>query len=576
MMSDALCLQDCIKENSASFMQIEREPSGKSSVEIQALLKKSLPSLIQLLIKEEKLKNTANQVDGLIIGTGEADFTKGNTRYTLHIEDRTFQLVDVPGIEGDESRYMHHVKDAIAEAHLVVYVNGTNKKPETATAEKIRSYLEYGTQVYPLVNVRGYADAYEFEEDRQNLAEQGDAGKALIQTVSVLGAVLGPDVLLPGNCVQGLLAFSALAYDDATQNTTIHPSRNHNLAAQQKNYIKLFPTRKEMLEFSQINAVARVIKNKVSTFREDIVESNKGKVRESLCQYLQVLDEQLTNHRKFLKKTEPEFEKCRVAFRNAIDAFERRIVNSRRNRWNTLFNELMDKSDDIVEEDFGDGDEITRRISQTFKSRRARAEQQMLEDTEISVKALQEQLLQAVTRLLEDIKHVEFEQRISLDRKGELDFGNDIELDQGLGLGDFGSMAFKIGSYALTGGTIGSAFPVIGTAIGAVVGAVVGVIMTVLSLFTSKSSRIRKAQGKVRDKLEDVRKKALNGIADETRKLVSSIENELHGSLLQKVNDTQAALKRPAPIFEEQIARITKLKDQLESMPYGTIQTVQC
>lgn len=570
-MSDTLYLQDDRAENRATSGQAKRG----STVNIQELLKTCLPRLTQSIIKTERLKNTAKRVDGLIIGTGEEDFTKGNTRYTLHIDDKTFQLVDVPGIEGNESHYVHMVKEAIAEAHMVVYVNGTNKKPETATAEKIKSYLEYGTQVYPLVNVRGFADSYEFEEDRQDLAQHSGAREALKQTVGVLTPVLGSDVLLPGDCVQGLLAFAALAYDDTTQSTTIHPSRAHNLATFQKNYFKHFATRQEMLEFSQVNAIARLIKSKVATFLEDIVESNKGKVRESLNHYLLVLEEQLASHQTFLKKTEPEFEKCRVAFKNAIDAFERRIVNNRRNRWNTFFNELMDKSDDIVEDDFGDSDAIARRINLEFKSRRAHVEQLMLEDTEEGVKVLQEQMLQAVARLLEDIKHVEFQQRVSFDRSGRLNFDSDIKLGYDLGLGDFSSMAFKIGSYAMTGGTIGSAFPVIGTAIGAIAGALVGVVMTVVGLFTSKSSKIRKAKGKVRDRLEDARDKTLEGIADEACRLVAAIKNELQDSLLLKVNDMHMALQRPVPIFEEQITRITKLKNQLEKMPYGTIQTVQ-
>lgn len=565
-MSDALDLQA-----STTSVRSQRKPS----LNIQELLNKTLPPLVQTVIRNERLKNTLLQVDGLIIGTGEADFTKGNTRYALHIDDKTFHLLDVPGIEGNESRYINQVKEAIAEAHMVVYVNGTNKKPETATAEKIKSYLEYGTQVYPLVNVRGYADAYEFEEDRHDLTQQGGAGEALKQTVGVLQPVLGSDVLLPGNCVQGLLAFCGLAYDDATQSTTIHPSRAHNLAAQQKRYFQHFSSRREMQEFSQIDAIARVIRSKVATFREDIIESNKGKVRESLGQYLQVLNTQLTNHRVFLKKTEPEFDKCRVAFANAIAAFERRIINNRRNRWNDFFNDLMEKSDDIVEDDFGDKEAIARRISQQFKSRRVEVKKLMLQDTEEGVKALQEQMIQAVARLLQDIKHIEFQQHVDFAHGGEFEFGREIALGYDLGLRDFGSMAFKIGSYALSGATVGSAFPVIGTAIGAVAGALVGVVMTVVGFFTSKASKVRKAQGKVRDKLESARDKALDGIDDEVRNLVAAIENELKSSLLQKVNAMHTALQQPIAIFEQQITQITHLKNQLENMPYGTIQTVQ-
>ncbi len=53
----------------------------------------------------------------------------------------------------------------------------------------------------------------------------------------------------------------------------------------------------------------RQLKNKVATFREEIIESNKGKVRETLEQYLQVLEEQLSSHHCFLQKIMPEFEK---------------------------------------------------------------------------------------------------------------------------------------------------------------------------------------------------------------------------------------------------------------------------
>ncbi|MHA7844739.1 DUF1269 domain-containing protein [Serratia sp. D1N4] len=570
-MSDALDLA----EDSAERLADARLSERKSALNLQQLLDQSLSRIIQSVIKTEHLKNTAKRVDGLIIGTGESDFTKGNTHYTLHIDDKVFQLIDVPGIEGNESRYVHLVKEAIAQAHMVVYVNGTNKKPETATAEKIKSYLEYGTQVYPLVNVRGFSEAYEFEEDRLDLAQQGGTGDALSQTIEVLTPILGPEVLLKGHCIQGLLSFSAMAYDDSTQSTTIHPSRDHNLAVSQQEFFDVFPTRQEMRAFSQIDAVAQTIRYKVATFREDIVESNKGKVRETLGQYLQVLEEQLASHRSFLQGTEPGFEKCRVAFSNAIAEFKRRIMNNRRNRWNTFFNELAEASDTIVEDDFGDSDAISQHIQREFKKRRISVEEEMLKDTEKAVDVLQQQMLQAVGRLLEDIKHVEFQQRVSFERSGGIDFGSDMVLGYDLGLGDFGSMAFKIGSYAMTGGTIGSAFPVIGTAIGAIAGALVGVVMTVVGFFTSKSSKIRKAQGKVRDRLENAREKALEGVTDEACKLVAAIDKELQGSLLKKVNDMQNALQQPITIFEAQITRVTRLKNQLEKMPYGTIQTVQ-
>ncbi|MDO8448569.1 MAG: hypothetical protein Q7T10_07155 [Rhodoferax sp.] len=40
-----------------------------------------------------------------------------NTLYTLNYTEKTFQLIDVPGIEGDERKYAHMVREANA-AHL--------------------------------------------------------------------------------------------------------------------------------------------------------------------------------------------------------------------------------------------------------------------------------------------------------------------------------------------------------------------------------------------------------------------------------------------------------------------------
>lgn len=547
----------------------------ESALSIQQLLDQSLSRLIHSIIKFVQLENKVNRVDGLIIGTGEADFTKGNTQYNLHVKDKVFQLIDVPGIEGNESRYVHLVKDAIAKAHMVVYVNGTNKKPETVTAKKIQSYLEYGTKVYPLINVRGFSDHYEFEEDRQSLDQHGGASGALSQTIDVLSAVLGKDVLIKGHCVQGLLAFSALAYDDGSKCSTIVPARNLDLGVAQQEFFDAFPTRQDMRTFSQIDAVARTIRSKVTTFQQDIVESNKGKVREILGQYLQVLQEQLANHKSFMKKTEPEFEKCIVASKNAISEFRRRMANTRRNHVNTLFNELLEASDNIVEEDFGDKDAISRRIQQEYKKRSTKVEKKVRKDIDESVKVLQQQMLQAVSRLMEDIEHVVFQQRATLSGSGSLSFGSDMVLGYDLGLRDFGSLVAKIGSYASTGAAIGASFMGIGAIPGAVIGAVVGAIMFAYGLFTSKASKIRKAQGKVREQLELERDKALDDVAVEVRKLVTSVTKELEGDLLKKINNMQAALLQPISIFEAQITRVTKLKNQLENMPYGTIQAVQ-
>lgn len=541
---------------------------------LDALLNQQLTALHDKLLAHERKKAQARRVDGLIIGTGEADFTKGNTLYPLNYKGKRFQLIDVPGIEGDESKYAHMVREAVAKAHLVLYVNGTNKKPEKATAEKIRSYLRLGTQVCPLVNVRGNADAYEFEEDRESLTAHGGATVALQQTEEVLRSVLGSKVLQPGHCVQGLLAFSSLASDAQTGRTTIDPARDRDLVIQQRNYQKHFASSKAMYEFSQIKSVAKVLHSKLATFREDMVESNKTKVYELLVENISTLQSLHGAHEAFVARSKPEFEKCREAIKGSLERFERLVMNGRRNLWDNLFNSLKEDADYIVERHFGDNDAISSQINRAFKTRQNSLKEKLQEQFELYLNDLGQDLQQAIQRLLEDVARVEFEQLLYDTEALNINYKTP-DLDLGFELGDYGWMAFNIGSYALAGAGIGTAFPVIGNLIGAAAGALVGILVSLLSVFTGKEKRIRKAQGQVQEKIDEACFEAHKALKEERKTLFAPVRKQIDETVLSRVQQLDESLKRPLKIIEQQIALMTRTKEQLESMPYGTIQAVQ-
>jgi hypothetical protein len=534
----------------------------------------SLSALAQSVVDYETEKALCRRVDGHIIGTGKSDFTQGNVTYTLEYEGKTFQLVDVPGIEGDESRFTGLVQAAVAKAHLVFFVNGTNKKPEKATAEKIRSYLRRGSHVCPLVNVRGSADTYEFEEDRESLVHSG-ADVTLKQTETVLASVLGEDSLLPGHCVQGLMGFSSLAFDPHSDSTTIHPSRDSSLVRQQRNYLKYFESTSEMYHFSQVESVANVLRGKLSTFKEDIVESNKSKVRELLDRNIVVLKDTVEAHKSFIADVSLEFEKCRAAIEEAVISFERISLSTRRNNYNELFNKLIEESDRVVEENFGDAPGIKQGIEEAFEQCSGKAESKLEKDLGKSLTALQSQLEQSVTRLLEDVERVKLEQQMRSGHSGNWRFQHSGPMGWNLGLGDFGSFAFQIGSYATTGALIGAPFgPPLGAIIGGAVGAAVGAIMALVNLFMSKAKRIRKSQSEVRKKIEKVQDQKLAEVAKEVAALMTSIRQDVEQSVSLRVDDLEEALHLPVSVLENQISMMCVLKDKIEKMPYGTTQEV--
>jgi hypothetical protein len=561
------------QEASAALKPIQLPPIADTPRPLQRLVNVQLPALVQSILTLEQQRAEAARVDGRIIGTGEADFTKGNTCYKLNYKGKAFQLIDVPGIEGDETKYAHMVKQAVAKAHLVFYVNGTNKKPEKATAEKIRTYLHRGTQVCPIVNVRGNADAYEFEEDRLALMNHGGCSTALEQTTEVLRSVLTEDVLLPGLCVQGLLGFSSLAMTKGK--TTIHLSREHDLVVHQRKYAKYFGATKHMFEFSQLQEVARVLHKKLGTFKEDIVESNKVKVREMLAENIQVLSTLADEHKKFLGKVQPEFDKCREAIEGALQTFERVMAAGRKNLWSSFFNDMEDRANTIVADHFGDNDEIKSRLDKAFKRGQADVADKLNQQMEEHVKVLQDSLAQAMQRLAEDVRRVEFQQRVRVEEHGTKSLYRSAALDMDVGIKGWGAVALNIGSFAMTGATIGSSFPVIGTAIGAVVGAVVGALASLGQYFMGKEKRIRAAQGQAQEKIDEARDRVMSGLAQEQKKIIDPMRQEVTDSVLKQVDTMQASLVRPIQIIERQISLLTNIKQQLEKMPYGTIQAVQ-
>ncbi|AUA57461.1 Uncharacterised protein [Achromobacter spanius] len=534
-----------------------------------AVATQTLPTILAGLREQCARHTLATRVDGQIIGTGKADFTQGNTSYTLQRDGKTFVLVDVPGIEGDELKYTGFIREAVAQAHLVFYVNGTNKKPEQGTAKKIRSYLRYGTQVYPLINVRGNADAYEFDEDRVRLADSN----SLKQTTDVLKNVLPENTLLDGHCVQGLLAFSALAYDMHGR-TSIHPSRDRDLVVQQRNYRKHFGSAASMLAFSGVQDIAQAIDVKRATFKQDIVESNKRKLRELLGQNLHELQEALQQYQAYLDRSAPEFDKCRAAFDKAAASFSRSLKAGTRNLIDGLYNDLTGDAEIIIDDNLGEAKQISDKITRAAKARQASTDMAYQALVKRCIDTLNDSMHDALMRLAQDVQRIEYQEELSLG-KPNIHFGDKLEdIGGGLKTRDYGAFAFKIGSYASTGAAIGSAIPVIGTLIGGAIGAAVGLLLGLLSLFTTRSARVRKAQSAAHKKIEEARAEALAGSVNYTETQLKNIKHTLIVPLQQRIDALHENLAAPIEILSRQIAAMCHLEEKMEHMEHGTIQSV--
>lgn len=220
-------------------------------------------------------KNKSESSDGLIVDANE-DFTKDYHKYNLQINNKDFILVDMPGIEGNESEYKDCIKDALRQAHCVFYVNGNNKKPESLMAEKIKKYLGDWVEVYSIQNVRG--SVVSITKSGEKLVDE--TTKAIGEQIEIVFKEKLGDKYKGNYQVQALLAmcskgnFSAdlECFNDEEKKKLVSFKKSQQTA------LNFFGTAENAFKFSNFNSIVEFVKNKSFDFQNEIIKSNKLKI----------------------------------------------------------------------------------------------------------------------------------------------------------------------------------------------------------------------------------------------------------------------------------------------------------
>lgn len=136
--------------------QKKKLESEHSSLVIKAINIKSDLESAQKTLDENVI--TLNQYsDGGIIGDGRSDFTQSNVVYEFFYNKKRFNIIDVPGIEGNEKDVIEEISKATKKAHCVFYVTPNPTPPQKGddnqgTLEKIKEHLGSQTEVYTIYN----------------------------------------------------------------------------------------------------------------------------------------------------------------------------------------------------------------------------------------------------------------------------------------------------------------------------------------------------------------------------------------------------------------------------------------
>lgn len=478
-----------------------------------------------LELNEQIIK--AYSVDGKIIGTGESDFTKSYVKYELNYKDKPFILIDLPGIEGEESKYEKIIKEALAKAHAIVYINGTNKAPEVGTIEKIKNYLRDNCLVYSIYNVKGKADSYEFEEDRISLGNtHKDSNIVLNETDKKLSKVFDKDYYKKCIMVQGLLSFSSLANINSKISSII-PSRNADLIKAQKSYLECFQDYNSMRKFSQIDDMALIIKDKVDTFEEDIKRSNIKKVLVRVNDILEKLKDKKEKYDKIVADSKKETEDFKKSINDYIESFDNNYRNKLKNLYGKFFNDIRKKIFSEIEtmgRIVGKNDRIRieNKIKESIDNRKITLENEIKKVSDNLINELIDNIKNRLERFKTDLKKIEELHNFDNISDLKIDMSLDIAFSEmdikfkevgeillGIGIGILGIILFQLSLPLLITG---------------IVSLVLDLLLNIISLFNPNRRR-EKAKKKSQEELDKIKKENEVKMENEANELNNNIDN---------------------------------------------------
>ena len=484
--------------------------------------KSTIIETFRILYDPDRPKNS----DGLIVGDGQHDFTKDYNEYNLSINGHPFTLIDVPGIEGNESEFKDVIQEALSKAHCVFYVQGHNKKPDSGTAEKIKKYLGDWAIVYSIQNVRGSVSNYDEAEERKTLLTPGVLkNERLIKESFRL--ILG-DVYKGNLTIQALLAMCAKASFSGKTDYLQSLIRN------QKKLLRYFGSAENVLKFSQFQTLLNTVDNKSQNFKDEIAKANQQKLTALTLKIQRQLDQAMQDNKdegaalklKMLKD-------FRRSVNTELSALPAKIENRMKSCIRQSFNGLEVKL--LNELDSGDDKEAKKQfVRKQIKAFPTEVRNRLTRESEQQVQFVKNQLVTQSRK----IAGVDFSK--SLDFQFDTVVNFDIHtLEDGLGeldpnLDDVGDVAGSTVGGATTGALIGSFFPVVGTTIGAAVGAGLGFL-------GSMGAKVVGDHGvsSAKESISDVIKRSQQSVESKIRQDIIQIRNQANrrrNLLIQQVD----------------------------------------
>lgn len=501
-------------------------------------------------------------VDGAIIGTGQADYTKDSTEYNLFEKDKKFCLIDVPGIEGNEQLYEKIIQKSLDKAHVIIYVAGANKKIEPKTIEKLKKYLKKDTEVYFVCNVhcmpklnRNKTIDGTYSEELNNAYKLAESS-VFEQSEKELKALLGKNYK-EGFLINGLQGLSSVAFYNG-DSTLVPDTEIKKLQSYQNKYISEYDNRvDEMLNESHLSDLWRISQSHVENYEEHIIKSNVQKFLSCLnetSEKIVSIERQSKNIISKLKEPYYNFiTSCEEAKKNSdreIDSLIQSTVESViENEINAICKLIDEKNGKIKQKEIEDF--LNQRREEIEKSLNLKMHEK-LEELSTNVEST---LNEAIKRFKMDIdfsvNNLDLDEQF-LDSKEVEKITKTLLSSLNYNMKDFGKDFWKI-SFIISGAFLGKGL--IGTVVGGIIGGVAMIGFSILRFFQTKNKRIATAKKNAEKEMYHVADSITNELEDKINLEDLKNKNQL---MIDEIKNKSIIQKDKIINMVEKISNINK------------------
>lgn len=529
--------------------QQERTQLAKREQELQEEQRKAEAERNRL---DNEVKKLAEFADGQIIGDGRSDFTRENTAFYFDLGEQSFSLIDVPGIEGDESVVSTPIEEAVRKAHAVFYVTRTARPPQTndgntgsakGTLEKIKKHLGAQSEIWSIYNhpansPRQLTSPLLNEDNRNSLAAMDEKLKAELKEQYC-----------------GSLVISARPAYLALTKCVVPGSKD---ATEQRKFLENFGNSQIILSLSGItDFVTHLQTTIIGNYRNKIKRSNLNKAYKALEDSLIQLVQLQTNFSSLEKTVGSEVSNSQSQINVCLEEFTGNLNAAGSKVRRNFHDQVQERIYDKIKSDISN-DKFKQYLKNSLEQEAENIKSNLKKLIEKEANAFGEKVRDIIKRSSQHLKNIVAAQNSNFDL--QKNFKINVNVDNGLKVGGLvaGGIGAALGIVFLVSNPVGWTIAFVGGVL-ALVGSLVGVAKSVWGFFDSdyKKSQQRKEADKILRESNKTIEKEINKIivkvnqeiSIEMQKIKSQLEDPVKQCIaintsLKQVNTELTAIAR--------------------------------